>query len=658
MKSITPLPAQLLRRIGLDRQGVLYGLQLALTAWVAFAVASFLHIPNPFWAAMPVFVVAQSTRGLAFERGLYRVIGTGLGALAGFGMIQFVASAPYLTFALLAIWVGVAGGLSHLIYGVRSYAALMAGVTAVVVVVPCLFAPENYMYLAAARVECTFIGVVLITLSSALLTPRADKARFYRALHDVSRSACHLLGSTLCGTVSEGAKQEADILEKVSQLETASVAILAGSKSAGRQRRIVNAVIVSTVGLVACSRRLHHRQPPGFDAADMLGKRLLALSADSSLAAPAALEKIRESIVLAEQTDAMLALHLNRMFTAIRSLLQDDGQAPKSFARSELPLLAPSADWGLARQTALLCGAITLASTSLAYLGGSFLGEMTALGTAMFSLILGSMIKPQLIAPFLLQGILAGSIIAIGYRLAIFPHIQSTWLVVVSLLPFMLVGGLARASLKFRFPALDANMAFLLASQAMLPAREVTAIDVVAESATIALAACIVAGGFILLPRRSDRHVHDASHRIHRDLLQLIRSNAKRPMSQDQWLARTIRQTLRLTAHIAQTRQRHNLSPAHMIAALNFGHSICRLQAQEGQWTKETRETLKSLPRELEAFSQSPDALAARLMDYATELRQREVALLLHDAATALIAGREFFSFRRNMAATGSKGTE
>src|SRR5690606_34542600 len=147
-------PALLLaRKIGLDRRGVVYGLQLALSAWLAFAIASFLHIPNPFWAAMPAFAVAQATRGLAFERGLYRLVGAALGALFGFGMVHFVQVAPYASLRMLALWVAVFGAVAHVLYGVHSYGALMAGITAVVGVVPCMFAPENYMQLALARVE-------------------------------------------------------------------------------------------------------------------------------------------------------------------------------------------------------------------------------------------------------------------------------------------------------------------------------------------------------------------------------------------------------------------------------------------------------------------------------------------------------------------------
>lgn len=53
-------------------------------------IATVIGIYNAFWAAMPIFVVAQATRGLTLERGIYRVLGTLVGAIAGFGILQFI----------------------------------------------------------------------------------------------------------------------------------------------------------------------------------------------------------------------------------------------------------------------------------------------------------------------------------------------------------------------------------------------------------------------------------------------------------------------------------------------------------------------------------------------------------------------------------------
>jgi len=630
---------------GLDKPSMFYGLQLALSAWLAFVVASFLHIPNPFWAAMPVFVVAQTTKGLALERGVYRVIGTALGAAGGFGMIQFMHDAPYFALLMLAFWVAIFGALTHLIYGVRSYAMLMAGITAVVVVVPSMFVPEHYVELAVARVECTFIGVIMITVSSALFTPTADRIRFYRSVCEVAGSACYQLGTTLNGQTKDGAKQEADILQKISQLETSGITIMAGSSAGRKQAKIINAIIVATIGLIATSRRQHSRNRPDKPVFPELGNRLLAISTLTKDDAALVLNKreMVDTLRLAETLDPTLAQHLQRLLEGTRSLLRSDDKSVGFLFSRNTPVLAPSIDWGLARQTGLLCGLITLISASLAYAGGSFIGEMTALATAMFSLVLGSMIKPQNIAPFLLKGIITGSIIAAGYRIAIFPHIHSTGLLVISLLPFLLIGGLARASERFRFPALDANMAFLLGSQAMLPARSVTHFDILLESGSMIIAALIVAGGFILLPRSSDRHIRDATRTINRDVFRLINDNRNDHVQR--WMARSVRQTLRLTAHLAQATQRQYLSPAQIVSALNFGHSVAELHRLKNSWTPHTRDLLQSLTSQLNTFSTTPNTLAATLMQYARDVRQPEVANALWSAAEALASGGDFFAY-------------
>ncbi|MGH8812418.1 MAG: hypothetical protein ACREXO_10450, partial [Advenella sp.] len=48
---------------------------------------------------------------------MYRVVGTALGALAGFCMIHFIQGAPYAALLMLALWVAVFGALTHLLYG-------------------------------------------------------------------------------------------------------------------------------------------------------------------------------------------------------------------------------------------------------------------------------------------------------------------------------------------------------------------------------------------------------------------------------------------------------------------------------------------------------------------------------------------------------------
>ena len=59
--------------LGLDRAAVGYALTLFLAATLAFAIASLFHVQNAYWAAMPIWVVAQAQRGLMFERAVSRI---------------------------------------------------------------------------------------------------------------------------------------------------------------------------------------------------------------------------------------------------------------------------------------------------------------------------------------------------------------------------------------------------------------------------------------------------------------------------------------------------------------------------------------------------------------------------------------------------------
>lgn len=164
--------------LGLDRAGLAHALRLAFAAWLAYALAAVLHVENAFWAAMPIWVVSQPARGLLLERGLFRVVGTLLGAAAGFTVLQ-LDSGPFAALGLLGVWVALQAGLTHLLRGVHAYGATMAGMTAAVVVLPALLRPEHAADLAMARVECTLIGVVMATLVTGFWTPEAPRQEFY-----------------------------------------------------------------------------------------------------------------------------------------------------------------------------------------------------------------------------------------------------------------------------------------------------------------------------------------------------------------------------------------------------------------------------------------------------------------------------------------------
>ncbi|GEM_PF-2898714 len=153
---------------------------------------------------------------------------------------------------------------------------------------------------------------------------------------------------------------------------------------------------------------------------------------------------------------------------------------------------------------ALLAGATaglgTLAFGLLGILETYQPAELSALGFAIFALILGGLQHPGKLAPHLFSGVVIGIGFAAVYRVGILPFMPSQAFAVLSLLPFLVLGGIARSFPPTAAAALDANMIFLLLGQASVLA--VTDLRVVTvEGLSIVIAAAAAAGIISMLGR-------------------------------------------------------------------------------------------------------------------------------------------------------------
>ena len=80
---------------------------------------------------MTALIVIQPTRGLLLEKSYFRLVGTAFGAGAGL-LILLVTRSPLMISLLLACWLASCVGVGNLLYGLRSYGAMIAGCTCAV----------------------------------------------------------------------------------------------------------------------------------------------------------------------------------------------------------------------------------------------------------------------------------------------------------------------------------------------------------------------------------------------------------------------------------------------------------------------------------------------------------------------------------------------
>jgi uncharacterized membrane protein YccC len=143
---------------------VLFGLRLWAAVCLALYVAFWLELDNAYWAGTTAAIVCQPSLGASLRKGSFRMIGTVLGAMA---IVVLTACFPQsrVGFLLgLAVWGAICGFIATLLRNFASYAAALAGYTAVILAGDLLGATGGVngeiFTLAVTRVSEICIGIV------------------------------------------------------------------------------------------------------------------------------------------------------------------------------------------------------------------------------------------------------------------------------------------------------------------------------------------------------------------------------------------------------------------------------------------------------------------------------------------------------------------
>ena len=166
------LPGEILAEFReLTLRGPRCGLAIATALAVGLAIfaALALRLEDAYWAGISAFVCSQASHPASLQKGLHRIVGTTAGAVAAVIVFPPLAFDHSATMLLLfcAGSVAIAGSL----VGRYSYAWLLGGITAVMVMLGALDDPRLALNLAFFRTAEVAIGVVAAVLMSKLLLP-------------------------------------------------------------------------------------------------------------------------------------------------------------------------------------------------------------------------------------------------------------------------------------------------------------------------------------------------------------------------------------------------------------------------------------------------------------------------------------------------------
>lgn len=154
-----------------DWRGWLFSAKAFLASMIALFVALSLDLPRPYWAMAAVYVVANPLAGATSSKGLYRALGTLLGASAAVLIVPVFVNSPELLTIIIALWTGTLLLISMLDRSARSYVFMLAGYTLPMIALPSVGSPEAVFDTALARSEEIIIGIVCASIVSAVVFP-------------------------------------------------------------------------------------------------------------------------------------------------------------------------------------------------------------------------------------------------------------------------------------------------------------------------------------------------------------------------------------------------------------------------------------------------------------------------------------------------------
>jgi uncharacterized membrane protein YccC len=150
--------------LGRAGPSLLFALRLWVSVCFALYVAFWLELDKPFWAGASAAIVCQPQLGASLRKGSFRLIGTIVGAVM---IVVLTGCFPQDRFAflgLLAVWGGLCAFGATVLRNFASYAAALAGYTAVIIAADTLGATggasPDVFWVAVYRASEISIGIV------------------------------------------------------------------------------------------------------------------------------------------------------------------------------------------------------------------------------------------------------------------------------------------------------------------------------------------------------------------------------------------------------------------------------------------------------------------------------------------------------------------
>lgn len=186
-----------------DADAILFSAKSFAAAMLAYYISLRIGLPKPFWAIVTVYIVSQTSAGASLSRGVYRFVGTFIGAIATVAIVPNFVNNPIGCSVVLAGWIGLCLFFSLLDRTPRAYAFVLAGYTASLIGFPSVVDPGAAFDTASLRVQEISIGILCAVLIHRYVLPKPMTGQFTGKLSATLLHARRLVGDALKGAPLE-----------------------------------------------------------------------------------------------------------------------------------------------------------------------------------------------------------------------------------------------------------------------------------------------------------------------------------------------------------------------------------------------------------------------------------------------------------------------
>jgi len=495
-----------------------------IAALTALSVAVLLKLECPYWAAMTALIVIQPTRGLLLEKSYSRLVGTAIGSIAGLMMLLSSRSPATLTI-LLAIWLAGCVGAGNLMYGFRSYGAMVAGFTGAVIAMAGYNNPPHLHDLVFGRIACIVIGIVVSTTVTLFFTHQRSKGELLDRLHKVTVANLEWVALLVRGAgEKELVSIRQDILFEIADIEGALDAAWAGSLDLKRRKRHIRGLIVSLLSLLETGK-LAVEQMERQDSIHCFWREPLAWHLEE-----VARYLDEHGITMSEAPDLELVLTeacahmpllgetLGELDIALQLVIDEWDATEPNIKRPAGSTLIRHRDWQEAGRAALRAATAIAAVGATWYLTGWGEGPLMLMTASIMVSIFSTHDRPAVMLSHVFCGASLGVAAAFLCRLVLLPGESGPLLQGALTVPVLMAGIVAISHRRTALGAMDFMLFFLFVMQPGVPSVPAPPVFVAGGLACLGGVAVAIISFRFLLPVDPARRLRSILMAIVRDL--------------------------------------------------------------------------------------------------------------------------------------------